>query len=52
MKLNEYMESSKKEFYIQKELDKYFSLFNISLNVDIVNINHIVKNTYEEPYPK
>lgn len=46
-----YLEDSSKEFYLQKELEKDFSILNFTFNVDIVLINNITKPVYNEIYP-
>jgi len=50
LKLNEFVDENK-PFLIKEELDILDHL-NLTLRIDFVHINEIIKPIYEHPYPK
>ena len=37
---------------MQKEMEKYYKVVELPFQVDILTVNNIVKDNYEDPYPK
>jgi hypothetical protein len=42
---------SRREFYVQREVEQQFGIFNISFQVDVVLVNDIEKPFYDKAYP-